>query len=1214
MARIKFKNQRPKDLTLVLCTRDYRKLGQLTGATNVHYKDCDNSANELSFTLTRNELITINGNTVDDIKLYKKIKQALWEQVEDFKVVWIKETNEYFEIKVSNNDGLINSKSVVGKPIPESELSQILITAEINTESDIARDDYEITVFFDEQNQNASLLHRLFQKAPNYTIKYVDDSLKRLQRMFSFSDSYLYDILVGECSEQFNCVFKFDSSDRSVSVYDLYTVCQDCGERGDYLDVCPKCGSKNLKSYGKDTTIYIDKNNLTDNITCEVNTDNVKNCFKLVAGDEYMTATIRNLNPNGSDYIYHIPEYLKKDMSTGLVERLDMYDSLYNSRINEYTQLTEETYELIDQIIYLESGMMPTIENAEITASTEAEKLTAMNLSPLGLYPFTTSTSISTVNSALKNYAKVYVKTGYVKLEVESDATYEYVGMDENNVEYGTWYGRFKVTNYSDEEDIAYSDYITVKVHGNYQEFVEQKVMKQISQDDEDNSVFDVLAIEELEDFKSALTLYGLNRLDSFENAIQSALDVLISLDQASEEADLYDVLYTPYYEKLLVCKEEKAVRQSSIDELQSQLDEKENSRDVIRKELDFESFLGEYYTEFSSYRRETVYSNDNYISDGLSNSEIIANAKQFIEVAKEELVKSSEQQVTITATLYNFLLIPEFASLVDNFETGNWLRIRVQGILYRLRLLNYEINFDDLKNLNVEFSNVKKSNNLRTERNSIIDQVQSISSTYGYVAKQADKGSVAQDNIQNWIQNGLNSAFIEIYGGYNREFITDGHGILGRAYDDITDTYSDEQIRISNNQLIFTRDGWKSALCALGKHKYTYYDIEKNQFIETNGYGLSADFMTANSTISSPQIIGGDIYSEDYDSVNGIGSHIGLNGRGKFNFGNKFIWDGENQNLNITGIINATGGNFSGTIYGGIFNGAKVITNHPDTQYKTEISDGCIYTYGSKDGISYQTGRINSFKMTSDTSDNYDGLSIIASGDALALGVDNDLTTSQFDTYYYLNNGYNPNGYTERHIWFGDERHCNEAIFNGRISKYGKRDDGSYALTGYIDIFKRDSEETNNYDGLSIITAGDALALGIASDSKSFNSYYYLNNGYNPSDYTERHIWYDTERHLGDAYFDSNITSRGTIYSYVGSDYWGFYTDGIVKCDSISTNGLTTDKIRVKNQALADSGSPGYCNVATCGITHSVHFNWVNDSKLAVWVDSTQIGYIALQ
>lgn len=902
MAKIKFKNNRPEDLTLVLCTRDYRRLGQLTGVTNVRYKDCENSANELSFTLTKNQLIAINGNTVDDIKLYQKIKQALWEQVEDFKVVWVKETNEYFEIKVSTNDGLINSKSIVGTPIPEAELSQILIKAEINTESDVERDDYEITVFYDEQNPNASLLHRLFQKATGYTIKYVDNSLKRLQRMFSISDSYLYDFLVGECSEQFNCVFKFDSSDRSVSVYDLYTVCQDCGKRGDYLDVCPDCGSKNLKSYGEDTSIYIDKDNLTDNITCEVNTDNVKNCFKLVAGDEYMTATIRNLNPNGSDYIYHIPEYLKKNMSAGLVERLQIYDELYDSRAKEYEQLMSAIYDLTDDIMFLESGMMPTVENSEVTASTEAQKLSDINLSPLGIYPLTESTSLATVNSALKNYAKVYVKTGCVKLEIASDATYEYVGIDDDGYVYGTWYGRFKVTNYSDEEDVAYSDYITIKVYNNYQDFIEQKVIKQITTDDDDNSVFDVLSIEKLEYFREALTLYCKNRLISFCDAIQGALDVLISMNQASEGKELYDVLYTPYYEKLQTCQEELDIRQVSIDELQTQLDEKENQRATIQKELDFESFLGEYYNEFSSYRRESVYSNDNYISDGLSNAEIIASAKQFIEVAKEELIKSSEQQVTITTTLYNLLLIQEFAPLVDKFETGNWIRIRVDGILYRIRLLDYEINYEDLNNLNVTFSNAQKTKEWSSdsEIQSILQSAKTMGQTYSYVAKQADKGSVAQDNIQSWIQNGLNATQVQLKNNNNEEVTYGKHGLLLKEHDDISDTYGDEQLKLTHNILAYTDNNWKSVNTALGKHKYVYFD-ENNEKKEDMGYGLISKFVTS-GYIYGGQIIGAEIFSDNY-VPNVSGEYHNLR-NGDFQLaGGKFLFNSETNELKLQDV-----------------------------------------------------------------------------------------------------------------------------------------------------------------------------------------------------------------------------------------------------------------------------------------------------------------------
>lgn len=902
MSRIKFKNCKPEDLTFVLCTRDYRKLGQLTGLKGVHYACHDNSPTEISFSLTRKQLICTNGNTPDDIKLFIKIKNALWEQIEDFKVIWVKETNEYFEIKVSTNDSFETSKTITGTPIPEAELSQILLSAEINTEIDISRDDYEITVFYDENNQNASLLHRLFTKATGYTIKHVDASLRKLQRMFSIADTYLYDFLVGECSEQFNCIFKFDSSDRSVSVYDLYTVCQDCGERGDYLDVCPNCGSTNLKYYGEDTVIYVDKDNLTDSITLEVNTDNVKNCFKLVAGDDYMTATIRNLNPSGSDYIYHIPVYLKKDMSKGLKTRLDEYDKLYNSRLKEYEQIVEEMYDLTDDIIYLESGMMPTIENSEVTASTEAEKLTAINLSPLGIYPLTTSTSLATVNSALKNYAKIYVKTGYVKLEVESDATYEYIGIDEDGWNYGTWYGRFKVVNYSDEEDVAYSDYITVKVYDNYQDFVEQKVMKNMTQDDEEGSLFDVLSIDELEDFKSALTYYGKNRLESFSDAIQSALDVLVSLDQASESADLYDVLYTPYYEKLQACRSELDIRQKQIDELQMQLDEKENQRSVIQKELDFESYLGEYYTEFSTYRRESVYSNDNYISDGLTNAEMIAKAKQFIEVAKEELMKSSEQQITITSTLYNLLLIPAFAPLVDKFETGNWIRIRVDGILYKLRLLGYEINFDDLKNLGVTFSNAQKVKewNTDSEIQSILQSAKAMGQTYGYVAKQADKGSVAQDNIQNWMQNGLDSGLIQIKNNVNEEVTYSKHGLLCRSYDDIFDDYEDKQLKLTHNTIAFTDDNWRSVKTVLGENNYISYNFSENKWEQLVGYGLTSQYVMSGVIYGENEIIGGMIRSKNYSDGKTLdkdgnllakgGSYIDLN-TGEFSFGGDSIY-----------------------------------------------------------------------------------------------------------------------------------------------------------------------------------------------------------------------------------------------------------------------------------------------------------------------------------
>ena len=60
-------------------------------------------------------------------------------------------------------------------------------------------------------------------------------------------------------------------------------------------------------------------------------------------------------------------------------------------------------------------------------------------------------------------------------------------------------------------------------------------------------------------------------------------------------------------------------------------------------------------------YRRETEYSNPNFISDGLTDSEVIEKAQEYFKRAQEEIVKASTIQHSISCSLYNLFLIPEF-------------------------------------------------------------------------------------------------------------------------------------------------------------------------------------------------------------------------------------------------------------------------------------------------------------------------------------------------------------------------------------------------------------------------------------------------------------------------------------------------------------------------------------------------------------------------
>ena len=292
-----------------------------------------------------------------DMPFYLKENETFIGSIEDLKLVWCKEWDVWFEIYVEVTEESDVVKNVNAKSLGEAELSQTnLYGVEINTDTDKARIDYKAehpTIFYrnDPELKKASLLHRVLEKVPHYTIEYVAESLIKITKVpeFTFDGTSIYDSLQ-TIAEEYDCIFVINSGTnengkiaRGISAYDLESWCKDpkCGHRDTYFKVCPKCGGKNGHGvdpgYGKDTTIFVSTENLADNITYSTDTDSVKNCFKLEGGDDLMTATIVNCNPNGSGYMWHISDLTKRDMSQEMVAKLDAYDDNYNKIYNGYT-------------------------------------------------------------------------------------------------------------------------------------------------------------------------------------------------------------------------------------------------------------------------------------------------------------------------------------------------------------------------------------------------------------------------------------------------------------------------------------------------------------------------------------------------------------------------------------------------------------------------------------------------------------------------------------------------------------------------------------------------------------------------------------------------------------------------------------------------------------------------------------------------------------
>ena len=880
-----------EDISFVLAKKNGDKLGNITNVDNIVTKHSMKEASEFIFAA------------------HKKIGDSIikcWNDIKDFKLVWIPEWDMWYEITVEVNEKDENIKNVSGKTLGEAELSQIMLYGiEINTETDIAREDYKIpTTFYNPDHPEASLMDRLLtDKAPHYKVKHIDKSLMNLQRTFTFDDTSIYDALQ-EVSEELDCLFIFGCGsdengkpERTISVYDLEANCIDCGNRDTFVHKCPKCGSTNIiLGYGEYTNVFISKDNLADEITYSVDTDSVKNCMKLEAGDDLMTAAIRSCNPNGTDYIYYFPDETREEMSSELQEKLKSYDALYekyqsdynftindsfvtnyNALVNKYKTYEESLkdteiknpivgypklmriyFDTIDMVQLLRNKLMPPVDKPDNNAKSQGEYLMA-NLPSSASTTSLKNLSVSTADNIMVMLAQSIVK-GVFKVTVTNTTL-------SNNV----WKGKFNLENYSDKDDTFTSQFVSISINENYESYVKQRIDSILARSDE--NYYDIVGLfkQDMTVFKSQLKKYCLNTLQIFQKCCQSCIDMMVQQGISSNSTSsiygintkvLYENVYIPYYNKMNAIQAEIKVREDELYTVEGKYNnqnqlvqdgiqiEIERIITEVQDALNFKNYIGiDLYKEFSSFIRMDKFSNDNYISDGLNNTDLMKNAIEFITVATKELFKSATLQHSITGTIKNFLRMKEFEPVTNNFKNGNWICVGIDDKVYQLRIIEYEIDFSDTQNISVTFSDVVSAPDGMTDLESILSNSSKMATSYNGVTRQSTINTDFKNKMNEMITKGLSMTNTKIVSNAENQDITwDEHGLLCREYDDIISDYTDSQLKIINHGIYITDDNWKTARAGIGN--FIYYDPKDKTYKES--YGVIADTLVSNLILTS--------------------------------------------------------------------------------------------------------------------------------------------------------------------------------------------------------------------------------------------------------------------------------------------------------------------------------------------------------------------------
>ena len=1071
--------------TVVLCHRNKHKIGAIYPISEWSITPDMYNKNECSF------------------KVYKEVNgiaTPLWDQIKDLKVIYIPEYNEYFQISIDKTQTNETVKTITGSNLGIAELSQtMLYDIEINTEDDIARDAYKMAYIYDPTDISSSLLGRVLSKAPHYKIKHVDASLCKLVRSFSISDKSIYDFLTGDLADELNCLVWVDSYDRSISLYDLDNSCPKCNHRAENETVCSECGATMTSGYGEYFTVPVSNDNLSDSISVTTKDDEVKNTFRIQGGDDVINAAIRAVNPNGTEYINRFATFQTEDMSDELIDKINSYQKLYESKKKPYKEIMNGLYNTIDQILYLTSSMMPSPETDDTDANKELAKLTADNLGMIAVQNLRVA-GVTTVNNAVKSMADIYMSAGY-KVEIAS-STYS------NQV----WNGRFKVTSVDDENDTATngSD-ITLLITDDYETFITQKIQKILDKQDMSDEEYD-------------WTKYGLNRLSSFSDAYQSCIDMLIDSGVGDPNHEFYTSIYLVYYNKKLEVDKEIQVREAQIKEQEDKEAEYEKQRDSIQSELNFEKYLGkDLYSEYCLYRREDTYQNDNYISDGLSNSEILSKAEELLEVAQKEIVKASELQVDLSTDVGNIWTIDEFKDVLDQWKCGNWIRVICDDDIYELRLLNYTIKDSDFSKISCDFSSVFKVSDGISDIKSVLDSAKSMAGSYESVKRQAKNAQETGKTVSEWVEHGMNATAVAIRDSDSQSITYDNHGLLARTYDDITGEYEPEQLKVVNNTLAITDDNWKTVKAAIGK---IHYEDPKHPGDMLSAYGVLGETIIGKLLLGEALGIYNDGGSLKFDK-NGLSISNGTNSFvvnpndetliSLSNNNGKILWVDTKGGLHLRGDgsgLDITSNEAISGVSSAIsqLNDEIVLKVDDNCRLATvklgaDVNEGTVVQIGAdsinltaEETINFLSGgEINlSGKNISIKSDNFnvtpDGTVIMnkanITGGTLNIG---DSQTNESDAIISLSYGYGDNGHTEEGSAYG-----NVKITPSSLSIYNQQGDRGYGWSletdlsytgtkagGYINCTGVNTEDINVQGNESVISTPNLTASNLIQTSR---------------------------------------------------------------------------------------------------------------------------------
>ena len=862
-----------------------------------------NSLSEISLEV-RKTIQNLKGET---------IKQPCYDLLEGRRLLFV-EGIGYFEIKkvVENDDD-----TGVYKTVTAESHQVVLQNKNISTEEKVylfynSADPLDENYNPDDASSVPSIVGQLYQQLgikvelqdqdnattqdnDVWTITYIDDELRYgdgdadgVYRSFKENTTNGYDFMVNEVEAAYEAIWIFDYMYHTIQI-------------------------KKIKHITVPTDIYLSFDNLLNTVEVTEDASNIVTVLNCKGSD----LDIRTVNPMGTNYLVNFDFYKDangKWMSEELIDALDEWKAIYDSNVEIYKELVlrlrsqygkqtennrviqesqlkiDELSQARDQYIMNYPLLAETVYQSEISADIYSEfhaevlnvnkVYTCYKKSPSVENQKYIFSGTSRIGSLFENYENEYFyfqdndTNTYCKIIKSEDGRYGYER-----------YGQYdKIIEWCDCSEtngiVIAAEQVKVGCASLLEgsQFYSEAFKKNLMQD---FTCYDSAPIYKDGNFQfDENTPHVVGTLDEcgYDNYLYF-IDVsgksYCKIDMAAEVIDGKEQYYASGFTRFalinevtpwidlheqyngLVTKDNEYI-QSIIDDI---LVDMQNIHLVcnVQKYIKSKDATHKLLNELESYWVEGDYENTNLaVLDDTTMEEVLDLASELKDDGEKQLSRVSQPSFSFTISAIDFFKQIKFKKFASQLKLGRVITIeKSEGVFYTPAVTEFGFNLDNGEELTLTFSNSARLNsNDFTFADLVVSAAKvtkSVTSNWqdliDYTKHKEEISSLIANPLSRSLRAGLTNMA-------NQEFTIDHTGILGRKYtDDSKIAFSDEQMRIMNNTILFTDDNWSTIKTALGR---IYYDDDSG--VEKTAYGLVAQTIIGNLMMSETlKITNGD-------------------------------------------------------------------------------------------------------------------------------------------------------------------------------------------------------------------------------------------------------------------------------------------------------------------------------------------------------------------